>query len=153
MKKNNIAVSCLIVASCALVVFASGGQGTAVAVAETKCTMDYNLKSWSVFYKTGKGSGTIRCDNGQKARVMLRSEGGGITFGTSKIVHGHGVFSKTASIKNIYGAYANAAAHGGVGDAGAAQALTKGDISLALTGTGKGINVGIDFGSFRISKM
>lgn len=141
----------LIITGCAILGLLCAHPRTAAA--ETKCTLNYRLNSWSVFYKSGKGSGTIKCDNGQHARVHLRSVGGGITFGNSKIVDGHGVFSTTSSISNLYGAYANAAAHGGAGDAGAAQALTKGDISLALTGTGKGINVGIDFGSFKITKM
>lgn len=140
----------IIIASCSLFVLLVGSQ--LALAAETKCTMDYNLKSWSIFYKSGKGTGTITCDNGQSAKVNLRSKGGGLTAGTSKIVDGHGVFSSTNDIKDLFGSYANAAAHGGAGNAGASQALTKGDISLALTGSGKGINVGIDFGSFKISR-
>lgn len=143
MNKIIIICSFVLLFLCSRLVFAG----------EIKCTMNYSLKSWSVFYKTGKGTGTVTCDNGQKARVLLRSEGGGITFGTSKIVNGYGVFSKTYDIKDVFGSYANAAAHGGAGDAGAAQALTKGDVSLTLTGAGKGVNVGIDFGSFKISEM
>lgn len=141
----------IMIAGCAMVVLFSGSQ--LALAAETKCTMEYNLKSWSIFYKSGKGSGAITCDNGQSARVSIRSKGGGLTAGTSKIIGGHGVFSSTNDIRDLFGSYASAAAHGGAGDAGAAQALTKGDVSLTLTGSGKGINVGIDFGSFKISKQ
>lgn len=119
---------------------------------ETQCKMNFTMKSWSFFYKSGKGKGTITCDNGQKARVILRAHGGGLTFGKNKTLNGHGVFSKTKNMKDLFGSYAVAEAHGGVGDSGTARVLTKGDVSLTLTGTGKGINVGIDFGSFKISK-
>src|SRR5579885_1164481 len=34
---------------------------------ETQCHLKFNLSSWSVFYKQGKGNGTISCDNGQSS--------------------------------------------------------------------------------------
>lgn len=126
--------------------------GAVAQAAETQCKMQFTMKSWSVFYKSGKGNGTISCDNGQTARVRLRAHGGGLTFGKNKTLDGHGTFSRTADIKDLFGSYAVAEAHGGAGDSGASQALTKGDVSLALTGTGKGVNVGFDFGSFKITK-
>lgn len=119
---------------------------------ETQCKMQFTMKSWSFFYKSSKGSGTITCDNGQKARVRLRGHSGGLTFGKNKTLDGHGVFSRTADIQDTLGSYAVAEAHGGAGNSGGSRALTKGDISLALTSTGKGVNVGIDFGSFKISR-
>lgn len=140
----------IILASVPLFIF-SLGSGS-VRAAETQCKMHFTMKSWSFFYKSGKGNGTIVCDNGQKARVYLRAQGGGITFGKNKTLTGHGTFSRTADIKDLFGSYAVAEAHGGAGDSGTARALTKGDVSLTLTGSGKGINAGFDFGSFKISK-
>ncbi|MDP2599950.1 MAG: hypothetical protein Q8P84_04355 [Deltaproteobacteria bacterium] len=140
-----------VLAGLSLFIF-SIGSGSARA-AETQCKMNFVMKSWSVFYKSGKGSGTITCDNGQNAKVRLRMHGGGLTFGKDKTLDGHGTFSKTADIKDLFGSYATAETHGGAGDSGASQALTKGDVSLALTGSGKGVNIGIDFGSFKISKI
>jgi len=119
---------------------------------ETTCEMTFSMKSWSVFYKSGKGTGTITCDNGERSKVRLRSHGGGLTFGKGKIVDGHGTFSKASSIQELYGAYATAGAGAGAGDSASAQALTKGEISLTLTGNGKGINIGFDFGKFTIRK-
>ncbi len=119
---------------------------------QTECQMTFTLKSWSIFYKSGKGYGTIKCDNGQKAKVNLRAQGGGLSFGKGKIVNGHGKFSKVASIKELFGDYATAEAHAGVVKSGSAQALTKGEVSLSLTGTGSGIDIGFDFGKFTISK-
>ncbi len=120
---------------------------------QTECKMTFTLKSWSIFYKSGKGYGTITCDNGQKAKVKLRSQGGGLTFGKGKIVNGHGTFSKVATIKELFGDYATAEAHAGVVKSGSAQALTKGEVSLSLTGTGNGVDIGFDFGKFTITKI
>lgn len=119
---------------------------------QIECKMNFTMKSWSVFYKSGKGYGTIHCDNGQSIKVKLRAQGGGLTFGKSKIVNGKGIFSKVTNIKELYGSYATAEAHGGVVKSGTAQALTKGEVSLSLTGSGNGVDLGFDFGKFTISK-
>ena len=64
--------------------------GTALAIATaahagTVCKMTFSLKGWSMFYKTASGSGTIRCDNGQKAAVKIAAKGGGLTAGNLDI--------------------------------------------------------------------
>lgn len=120
---------------------------------QTECKMTFNLKSWSVFYKSGRGSGTITCDNGQRAHVALRAQGGGLTFGKGKIVNGTATFSKVNRISELYGSYASAEAHGGAGKSGTAQALTKGEVSLTLSGTGHGVDIGFDFGRFKITPL
>lgn len=66
---------------------------------------------------------------------------------------GHGTFSKVQNIHELFGSYATSEAHGGVVDSGTAQAMTKGEVSLALSGTGKGFDLGIDFGQFKITPM
>ncbi|MDO8528074.1 MAG: hypothetical protein Q7T03_10370 [Deltaproteobacteria bacterium] len=149
MNKRSIISKTILLASFAVFFLGSA----AARASETQCKMNFTMKSWSVFYKSGKGQGNITCDNGQKAKVRLRAHGGGLTFGKDKILDGHGTFSKTADIKDLFGSYATAETHGGAGDSGASQAMTKGDVSLALTGSGKGVSVGIDFGSFKISKI
>ena len=125
--------------------------GATFAHADTKCELEFHLAGWSVFYKTAKGGGHITCDNGQSARVVLRTTGGGITFGRSKIVDGIGHFSPVASIDELFGDYANAEAHAGAGKSSDAQAVTKGTVSLALSGKGRGIDVGVAFGKFTIT--
>lgn len=119
---------------------------------EVECRMKFTMKSWSFFYKSGKGSGTITCNNGQKERVHLTGEGGGITVGKSKIVNGLGVFSDVSGINELFGNYASGEAHVGIGGSASARVLTKGDVSLTLTGTGTGVDLGINFGNFNISK-
>ncbi len=128
------------------------GKPQETATPSTKCEMTFSLKGWSAFYKTAKGEGTITCDNGQTARVVLKTTGGGLTFGKSEIVDGQGVFSKVRSIDDLFGSYAHAEAHAGAVKSAAAQALTKGEVSLALTGTGSGVDIGVDFGKFTIKR-
>ena len=116
------------------------------------CEMTFNMKGWSAFYKTSKGDGTIKCDNGQSAAVAIKAKGGGITFGKSEIVGGTGRFSKVRDISEVFGGYAQAQAHAGAGKSADASALTKGEVSLSLAGTGKGVDVGFAFGKFTIER-
>jgi hypothetical protein len=124
--------------------------GASPAVALTSCDLRYDLEGWSVFYKEATGSGVVRCDNGQSARVRLETRGGGVTFGRSRIVGGSGDFSPIADISEIFGNYANAEAHAGMGVSSAAQVVTKGPVSLSLSGTGTGVDLGFAFGRFTI---
>jgi len=118
----------------------------------TKCTMKYSLAGWSAGYSTASGSGTITCDNGQSARVSLRAKGGGPTAGKSKTVNGSGTFSEVGDISKLFGSYASAQAHAGMVESSAAQVVTKGTVSLAFSGTGKGVDLGVTFGEFVIQK-
>lgn len=118
---------------------------------ETKCTMSFFLKGWSAFYKTSSGGGTITCDNGQKASVSIETRGGGFTFGKSQ-VNGNGTFSSVSDISELFGSYGTSGAEAGAGKSKQAWAMTKGSVSLALTGHGKGVNLGYSFGNFKISR-
>ncbi|MFO1518799.1 MAG: hypothetical protein U1F57_03910 [bacterium] len=119
------------------------------ARADVKCGLDFTLKSWSVFYKSGKGTGTLSCDNGQRAKVKIRTQGGGITFGKSTI-KGHGDFSPVGSMKELYGSYSEAEGHAGVVKSASGHTLGKDGISMNLTGSGTGVDIGFNFGSFKI---
>jgi hypothetical protein len=124
----------------------------AAAATTTICKMDYTLKGWSAFYKTSRGTGTITCDNGQSARAKLAASGGGLTAGKSKVRDGHGQFSEVADIKELFGSYATATAAAGAVKSSEAQALTKGEVSLALASTGTGMELGVSFGKFTITQ-
>ena len=115
-----------------------------------ECTMVFNLSSWSAFYKSSKGDGAITCDNGQTARVRIRAKGGGITFGKSDVIDGTGRFTGVRRINEVFGSYAQSEVHAGAGKSAAAQALTKGEVSLVLSGTGRGVDLGFAFGKFTI---
>ena len=114
--------------------------------------MDFTLKSWSFLYKTGKGSGTIVCNNGYKQAIRIKTDGGGVTFGKSKIT-GTGNFTGVDNINELYGSYATAQAHAGAKKSTNAQVLTKGEVSLSLTGKGEGFDLGFSFGGFTISRL
>jgi hypothetical protein len=140
-----------ILAGLALVaIFAAVAPSPAAAL--TKCEMRYDMKEWSIFYKQGKGTGTITCDNGQRADVTLEAKGGGITAGKGEIRDGLGKFSDVADISDIFGTYATAGASAGAGNSAAASAMTKGEVSLALSGKGQGVEVGVSFGKFVITR-
>ena len=118
----------------------------------TVCQMKFNLKGWSMFYKTASGTGTIRCDNGQKANVTLSTKGGGLTAGKTEIKDGIGKFSEVSSINELFGTYVASSAEAGAGKSASAMAMTKGDVHLALSGQGRGVQLGVSFGRFTIEK-
>ena len=131
---------------------------SAVAVAQDKapatveCTMKFNLKGWSVFYKTAEGSGRVTCNNDENSNVKINVTGGGLTFGKMDIRDGDGTFSDVIHIDEIFGTYVAAEAHAGAVKSAQVSVYTKGEISLALAGTGRGMNIGIDFGKLEISR-
>lgn len=114
------------------------------------CHLDFTMSGWSAFYKTATGKGTVKCAEGQSVPVKIRLKGGGLTFGKSEVRDGHGVFSGVYSINEIFGHYAFSQAHAGAVKEANAMALTKGSVSLALTGLGHGWSLGVDFGAFII---
>jgi hypothetical protein len=120
--------------------------------ARTVCEMQFTLKGWSVFYKTAKGNGTITCDNGQKASVRIEAKGGGLTAGKSRVDDGHGKFSSVSNISELFGSYGAASAAAGAGKSGEAHAMTKGEVSLALSGHGTGFELGVSFSKFTIKR-
>jgi hypothetical protein len=84
-------------------------------------------------------------------QVNLRSRGGGLSFGKSNI-DGVGKFSGIYDINEILGTYVVGEAHAGAAKSARGTVMTKGNVSLALSGTGEGWNLGVDFGKFTISR-
>lgn len=138
-----------ILVSAAVGAFALGAMPTADA-SNVRCEMRFNMTGWSVFYKTSSGQGTITCNNGQSQNVSLEARGGGLSFGRSTIENGVGEFSPVADIGELLGTYVSAEAHAGAGGSAKGQVVTKGEVSLALSGTGRGVDLGVAFGSFII---
>lgn len=131
--------------------FAWSAAPAYAAEATVKCHMKFNMSGWSVLYKTASGTGTVSCSNGQSMGVKLTSEGGGLTVGKSSIDNGIGEFSAVKSIDEILGSYASAEAHAGAVKSAKGEVLTKGEVSLALSGTGRGWDLGVAFGKFTIA--
>ena len=134
-----------------LVLVAGGLVPVATAHAgEVDCKLTFEMSGWSVFYKTASGTGVVRCDNGQSLAVKVSTKGGRLTFGKSRIENGTGEFSGVRDIREVLGSYATAEAHAGAVKSSKAQVMTKGEVSLALAGTGRGWDLGVAFGKFVI---
>ena len=120
--------------------------------AEVSCKLYFTMHGWSVFFKTASGTGTVKCSDGQRMDVNLSAKGGGLTFGKTEIDEGVGKFSGVYDIREVLGTYAAAEAHAGATKSAKAQAMTKGNVSLALSGKGRGWDLGVAFGNFVISR-
>ena len=130
--------------------WAAGATASYAADANVSCKLSFTMKGWSAFYKTASGSGTIKCSNGQSRAVKLNAKGGGLTVGKSTIEDGHGEFSAVTGMDELLGSYVAAEAHAGAVKSSQAQVMTKGEVSLALSGTGRGWDLGIAFGKLTI---
>jgi hypothetical protein len=124
----------------------------ASAAPQIKCHMDFTLSGWSIIYQTADGTGTVTCDNGTSMPVKIDAKGGGLTVGKYKLTDGRATFSHITDIQQVLGSYATANAHAGVVHSGHAAAMTKGNVSMSLTGQGQGWDLGAGFESFSISK-
>jgi hypothetical protein len=146
-----------LIAAASLVLFAASA-GAEDAGAEdkynpemTSCKMVFNIKGWSLGIASSKGEGTISCDNGQTAEVSLDSKAVGFTVGKSAIRGGQGSFSPVSDIKELYGDYGALKAHAGAGSSsGAASVLTRGEVSLSLSGAGQGVDLGVSIGRLAV---
>ncbi len=128
------------------------GSASSVSAAPLDCEMTFSMSGWSAFYKRASGTGVVTCSNGASLKVKITAKGGGLSFGKSAIEDGIGKFSEIYAIEDVIGGYATAEAHAGAGKSAAARVVTKGPISLALSGKGRGWDIGVAFGSFHIEK-
>jgi len=122
------------------------------ALALTSCQMDFGLRGWSFIYRHSSGTGTVTCENGQSAEVQLTLHAGGFTAGKFDILNGRGKFSDVKDISEIFGTYLVASGHAGATKAVSGWAMTRGEISLAISGDGRGWTLGADIGGFTIKR-
>jgi hypothetical protein len=120
--------------------------------APVKCHLTFSMSGWSAIYQHAEGRGRVTCDNGQKAAVTISVHGGGLTAGKFHVT-GHGDITHVYSIKDVFGSYAQAGASAGAGSSGTAQVLTKGTTSMALSGSGEGIDLGVAVDAFKIEPV
>jgi hypothetical protein len=131
--------------------FAMAGAASA-AQPDLDCKLTFSLKGWSAIYQHADGNGRVTCANGQSMPVHIRIRGGGLTAGKWRINDGQGKFTDVYKIDDVLGDYAAASADIGAVKSGTAQVLSKGTVSLALSGVGQGINLGIAGSKFTISR-
>ncbi|MEO6519581.1 MAG: hypothetical protein ABIO17_11415 [Pseudoxanthomonas sp.] len=114
------------------------------------CKLTFSSSSWSIFYKTTSGTGTVTCSNGSSLPVSISAKGGGLTVGKSKISNGFGEFSNVQNIRDVLGSYASAEATAAANKSAIGQAMTNGKVSLALSGKGEGWDLGVAFSKFTL---
>ena len=151
MIKRTFGIAALVLA-CAGAMTAFPAASAKAEEADVKCSLSFNLSGWSVIYKHASGSGTVACSNGQRAHVKITVNGGGLTAGKYRIDNGKGDITHVRGIDDVFGDYVQAGAEAGVIKSGEAQVLTKGTTSLALHGSGEGVNLGISVGQFSITR-
>ncbi|WP_199100179.1 hypothetical protein [Dyella sp. ASV21] len=151
MIKRTFGMAALVLA-CAGAMSALPVSQARAAEADVKCDLSFSLSGWSAIYKHASGSGTVVCNNGQRANVKITMNGGGLTAGKYRIDNGKGDITHVRSIDDVFGSYAQAGAEAGVVKSGEAQILTKGTTSLALHGSGTGVNLGVSVGAFTITR-
>ena len=121
--------------------------------ADVDCKLRFSLSGWSAILQHAEGSGVVTCENGQRMPVKISAKGIGLTAGKSRIDNGTGKFTDVRTIEDVVGSYARGEVHAGAVKSGTAQVLTKGTVSLALAGSGEGIDIGIDVGAFTIERQ
>ena len=117
-----------------------------------KCTMRFDLASWSILYKHSSGTGTVSCSDGSHMKVKLTANGGGLAVGKSNIKGGKANFSEVRSIDETLGTYA-ATASMGLPKNGEAQVMTKGEVNMSLAGAGKGFGLGVTVGGMTLERV
>jgi len=118
--------------------------------ADLGCKLSFSLHGWSAIYSQAEGKGVVTCKDGSSMPVLISVKGGGLTAGRTQVDHGTGKFTHVRTIDEVLGHYAQGEAHAGAIKSGTAQLLTKGTVSLALVGSGEGIDLGVDVGEFTL---
>ena len=118
----------------------------------TRCEMTYSLKGWSLALKVQEGRGRIVCDNGQRANVKLSASAIGFTIGRSEIHGGTATFTPVPRLQDLLGDYVKLEAHAGAGRSVETSVLSKGEVSMALGGSGNGVDAGAAIGTFSIER-
>ena len=146
MNRNRLSLLGVLV--CAMVL--AGTAQAQTGPRDLECRLHYSLSGWSLIYKQTSGTGTVTCKGGQSMRVKVSAKALGLTAGKWTIDNGTGNFTDVHNIRDVLGNYAQASANIGAAKSGEAQLLTNGEVSLALAGTGAGVNLGVDIGQFTI---
>jgi hypothetical protein len=130
---------------------ASAARADDLSDQQMNCKMDFTLSGWSALYKTATGSGQLTC-GGKTVPVKLSAKGGGITVGKYKITNGQATFSNVNTMQEVFGDYAMASAHAGAVKTARTAVMSKGSVTMAVSGTGNGWDIGVGFGRFTIKR-
>lgn len=76
-----------------------------LALHAAECKITFKIKIHAELQETGKGTGTITCDNGETTPVVIKTAGSWIAVHKSRWVEGEGTFSKVDELQKLFGAY------------------------------------------------
>lgn len=124
----------------------------AAGAATLDCNLKFSLTGWSAVFQHAEGSGTVTCENGKSIPVKISIKGAGLAVGKYHIDNGKGSFTDVHTIDETLGEYGGADAHVGVAKSAGVQVLTKGTVSLALSGAGEGIDIGVGVNKFVLER-
>lgn len=116
------------------------------------CTLRFTARQWSPLRGAVTGTGMLMCTDGSAVPVIVDASGPGITAERWNITDGWGVFDHVTRMEDALGRYTAIEGDIGVSAAGTVQTLTKGKLSLGLSGKGKGFVAGIAIRNFSISR-
>jgi len=119
--------------------------------ADLGCSLSFSMHGWSAIYSRAEGKGRVTCSDGSTMPVLITARGGGLTAGRTEVDHGAGRFTHVHTIDEVLGRYAQGEAHAGLTRSATAQVLTKGTVTLALHGSGEGIDLGVDVGEVTLT--
>ena len=119
--------------------------------ADLGCSLSFSMHGWSAIYSHAEGKGTVTCTDGSTMPVLITARGGGLTAGRTQVDNGVGRFTHVHTIDEVLGRYAQGEAHAGLTRSATAQVLTKGTVTLALHGSGEGIDLGVDVGEVTLT--
>ena len=148
MKQSHLVA---MLAGAALLTAGSMSRPVQAAGADLDCKLRFSLTGWSAIYKHAEGHGTVSCADGTNMPVTIEAKGAGLTVGKSHIDDGRGHFTDVHAIDEVLGRYVEGEAHAGIVKSGTAQLLTKGTVSLALSGAGEGVDIGIAVGELTLT--
>jgi len=146
--KHTLVVTLALAAAALLGTHASMAQDER---ADLGCSLSFSMHGWSAIYSHAEGKGTVTCTDGSTLPVLITARGGGLTAGRSQVDEGVGRFTHVHRIDEVLGRYAQGEAHAGLTRSATAQVLTKGTVTLALRGSGEGIDLGVDVGEVTLT--
>lgn len=159
MKTRVLSLALTSVVGLALCGGAAAAPGKALPYAQATCQMDFTLSGWSAIDKTASGKGKLTC-GAKTVAVKLSAKGSGLTVDKYKITNGQATFSNVDTMQHIFGSYAMAQQVLGsyaIASAGVNKSRTavmrKGGVTMTISGTGKGWDISVGFGSFTIKPV
>jgi hypothetical protein len=120
------------------------------ASTELDCTLHFDMHGWSETRERAVGEGNITCTNGKTVEVRVEAYGPGVTSINSTFQDATGDFTEVSELNDLLGTYRGLVAPVGADRGAEVNVVTKGEVSVALAGAGKGWDLGVTMGRLDI---